>query len=115
MLGLADAPLVPGFGGAFGAAVLPPPPRPALPPFRGTGGGGAGAALTVAQVLSALGPDRPPRHQQLLTARSGDCVGVDDAQVHPRDPARVRPGPVRVGRDRNFRGHVHVQPPGVEP
>jgi hypothetical protein len=42
VLGLADPPLVPGFGGALRAAVLPPPPRPPLPRLRGARGGGAG-------------------------------------------------------------------------
>jgi hypothetical protein len=78
---------------ALGAAVLPPPPRPPLPPLRGTGGSGPGAALTVTQVLPALGPDRPPRHQHLLTPGPRYRVGVDNAEVHPRDPGRVGPVP----------------------
>jgi hypothetical protein len=68
VLGLADPPQVPGLGRAFAAAVLPPPPRSALPGSGCAAGSGAGAALAVAQVLPALGPDGPPGDQQLLPA-----------------------------------------------
>ena len=113
VLGLADPPGVPGLGFPLAAAVLAPPARPALPGLGGAGGGGAGAALAVAQVLPAFGPDRPPGHQQPLPFRSGGGVGVDDAQVDPGGPARVRPLPGRVDRDRDLGGHVRVQPPRV--
>jgi hypothetical protein len=106
---------VPGLGLPLPAFVLAPGAGPVLPGCGGAAGGGPRAALAVAQVLPAFGPDRPSGHQQLLPVWSGDGVGVDDAQVHARHPPRIRPGPLGVGADGDLGGHVQVQPPGVEP
>ena len=103
MLGLADPPRVPGLRLAFAPAVLAPPARPALPGLGRAGGGGAGAAFAVAQVLAAFGPDGPPGYQQPLSFRPGGGVGVDDAQVDPGGPGRIRPLPSRVTARRGLR------------
>jgi hypothetical protein len=113
VLGLADPPGMPGFGFPLAAPVLAPAPRPALPGLRGAGGGSAGAALAVAQVLPAFGPDRPPGHQQPLPFRARGCVRVDDAQVDPGGPGRVWPFSRGVLRDVDLGGHVRIQPPCV--
>jgi hypothetical protein len=110
VLGLADPAPVPGLGLPRGPAVLAPPPRPPLPRPRRTAGRDPAAVLLVAQVLAVLGADRPARHQQARPARPGDRVRVDNPQVHPSRPGRVRALPVRVDRDRDLGGHVHVQP-----
>jgi len=113
VLGLADPAGVPGLGFLLASAVLAPAAGAALPWPGGAGRGGAGAALAVAQVLPAFGPDGPPGHQQPPPVRAGGGVGVDDAQVDPGGPVRVRALPGRVDGDRDLGGHVHVQPPRV--
>ena len=70
---------------------------PRCPRLRRPRRGGPGAALAVPQVLTALGADRPPGHQQPLTVRTRGGVGVDDAQVDPGDRG-PGPGPARPGR-----------------
>jgi hypothetical protein len=97
----------------LGAAVLAPPPGPPLPPPRGTPRRGALAAFGVAQVLAALGADRPPGHQQQLPVRARGRVRVDDPQVDSGDPGRVWPTPGRIGSDRHLRSHVGEQPAGL--
>jgi hypothetical protein len=115
MLGLPDPPQVPGLSVPLPALVPPPAARPALPRPGGAAGRGPGAALAVAQVLPALGADGPSGDQQPLISGAGDGVGVDDAQVHARDPRGVGPGSLRVGRHGDLGGHVQVQAAGVEP
>ena len=94
--------------GASATAVTP------AVPAGGAGGGGPAAALAVAQVLAALGADGPPGHQQPLPVRAGDGIRVDDAQVDPGRPGRVRGLPVGVPRDGDLGGHVGVQAARVE-
>jgi hypothetical protein len=71
VLGLPDPPPVPGVGRPLPALVPAPAARPVLPWLGGAAGGGAGAALAVAQVLPALGADGPPGDQQPLIAGAG--------------------------------------------
>jgi len=60
-------------------------------------------------VLAVPGPDRPPGHQQPITPRPGDGERVDDSQVHPGGPRRVRLLPQGAGGDGDLGGHVRVQ------
>ena len=110
VLGLAHPPPVPRLHLLLAAPEPPPPPRPPLPrpgrPPRHRPAAGPG----LTQVLAALGADRPPGHQQQLPARPRRRIRVDDPQVDPGDPARIRPLPGRIGRDRNLRGHIQPQP-----
>jgi hypothetical protein len=110
VLGLPDPAPVPCLGGPLAAPELPPPSRPAPPSLRCPPGGRPAAGPGVAQVLAALSPDRPPGHQQELPVRVGRSVRVDDPQVHPRYPARIRSLPFRVCGDWYLRGHIDVQP-----
>ena len=57
-----------------------------------------------------FGADRPPRHQQRLPVGAGDRVGVDDPEIHPGHPGRIRFLTGRVDRDRDLGGDVEEQP-----
>ena len=111
VLGLADPPPVPRLGQPLPAPVVPPPSRPPLPWFGCAAGGRPGAALAVGQVHPVLGADRPPRHQQRLAVWPGHRIRVDDPQIHPRHPARIRLRPRRIGRHRDLGGYIDPQPP----
>ena len=110
VLGLPHPPPVPGLGSPLEAPVLPPPPRPPLPRLRRPPRHGAAAGPGITQVLAALRADRPPRHQQQLPVRSGGGIRVDDPQVHPGHPARIRGLAVRIRCDRDLRGHLCPEP-----
>ena len=56
-----------------------------------------------------LGADRPAGHQQRLAAGPGGGVGVDDAQVHPSHPARIRLRARRVNGGRDLGGDIGPQ------
>jgi hypothetical protein len=113
VLGLADPPPVPRLGQSLAAPVMPPPPRPVLPGFRGAAGDRPDAALTVGQVHAVLGADRPSRHQQHLAIGPGHRVRVDDPRVDPRHPAWIRFLSGWVAGDRDFGGDIDPQPPGI--
>jgi len=113
VLGLADPPPVPRLHHALAAPVVPPPPRPPLPGLGGAVGHRPGAGLGVGQVHPILGADRPPRHQQPRAAGPDHGIRVDDPQIHPRHPARVRLLPSRVAGDRHLGSDIDPQPPGV--
>ena len=57
-----------------------------------------------------LGPDRPPGHQQRLTAGPGDRERMNDAEINAGHPLRVGCTPGGVSRDRQFRGDIDAEP-----
>jgi len=79
VLCLADPPPVPRFDGPLAAPELPPPPRPLLPRPGRPPRNGTTAGSGLAQVLAALGADRPPGHQEQLPVGPRARVRVDDA------------------------------------
>jgi hypothetical protein len=112
MLGLPDPPSMPRLDHPLPAAVLPPSPRGTPPRHRGAARRGPAPVLGITQVLAGLRADRPTGHQQ-LPVRPGGSVWVDDAQIHPGHPARVRCLAVRIRSDSDLRGHIHLQPSGL--
>ncbi len=110
VLGLTDPAPVPALHQSCPTPVLPPPPRPLLTWLRRPTANGTLPALRVGEVHPVLGADRPPRHQQSLPARAGHGVGVDDSQVHPGHPARIRLFTGRIDGHRHLGGHVKEQP-----
>ena len=108
-----------------------PPPVPALDqPLPGVGtcrhrrdprwpGLGARAAtarwraLVSARCMRCSARIARPDTSSPHPSRSGDRVGVDDTQIHPGDPGRVRFEAGRVGGDRDLGGHIQVQPATV--
>jgi len=113
VLGLADPPPVPRLHQALAAPVVPPAPRPFLPGLGRAAGSRASACFAVGQVHAVLGADRPPRHQQSLAVGPGHRVRVDDPQIHPRHPGRIRLLPGRVAGDRDLGGDIDPQPPRI--
>jgi hypothetical protein len=110
VLRLPDPPLVSGRRLSLAAAVSPPAPRPALPGLGCSPTSDAGAGLRVAQVLTALGADRAPRHQQQLPVRPGCGIRVNDPQVDPGQPVRIRCLFFRVSGDRYLCSHIDPEP-----
>jgi hypothetical protein len=89
VVGLVDAAAVAGLGPPLGPPIATPAARPALPGLGSPPGCSGLASLLVLEVQVALGPHRPPRHQQ-PGVLGHDRVRVDDAKVHPSDPIRVK-------------------------
>ena len=90
VLGLADPPPVPGLGHALARRYFRHRRDPRCPGFGARRAAARVRLLRSRRCMAALGADRPPRHQQPLPVRSRDRVRVDDAQIHPRHPRRIR-------------------------
>ena len=89
VVGPVDAAAVAGLGSLLGPPIAAPAARPALSGLRSAPGCSGLASLLVLEVQVALGPHRPPRHQQ-PGVLGHDRVRVDDAKVHPGDLIGVR-------------------------
>ena len=109
MVGLADAATVPRLGVALLGAEFAPAATPALAPPWGFGAQVAGAGFGIGEMESFLGADRPPRHQQRLVVE-GDCVRVDDPQIHASNSIRIHLR--RLDRDRG--GDIDDETFGVD-
>ena len=113
VLGLADAAAVPALDQAGPVTGLTPPPRPPLPRLRCPAGGRSPPLFGVGQVHPVFGADRPAGDQQALVVGAGDGVGVDDAEVDPGDPPRVRRHTVLVDGDWDLGGDLDPEPAAV--
>lgn len=110
VLGLTDPAPMPALHHTGAASVLAPPPRTPLTRLRRPASHRPAAGFRVSQVHAVLRADRPPRHQQPRTVRARHRIRVDNPQVHPSDPGRIRSSAGRIGRDRNLGTHVQEQP-----
>ena len=89
VVGLVDAAAVTCLDSAQSEPISPPAARASLPGLGRPPGCPGLSSLLIMQVQEALGPDRPPRHQQARLV--GDHrVGVDDAKIHPCHPMGVQ-------------------------
>jgi hypothetical protein len=89
VLGLVDAAAMARLDLPQSGPMAAPAPRPSLAGPGCAAGGSGVPCLLILKMQVALGAERPPRHQQ-PRGLGGDREGVDDPQVHPRDPARVQ-------------------------
>jgi hypothetical protein len=89
VLGLMDATTMARLHAANPGAMAPPTPRPTLPALGCPPGCPGAAGLLVFEMQVALGPQRPPRHQQPRPL-GHHRIGMDDAKVHPRHPAGIQ-------------------------
>jgi hypothetical protein len=106
VVGLVDAAAVAGLGSLLGPPIAAPAARPALSGLGSPPGCSGLASLLVLEVQVALGPHRPPRHQQ-PGVLGHDRVRVDDAKVHPSGLIGVR---VVLGNDHRGGDASHNRP-----
>jgi hypothetical protein len=89
VVGLVDVAAVTGLRPPLGPPIATPAARPALAGLGSPPSCSGLASLLVLEVQVALGPHRPPRHQQ-PGVLGHDRVRVDDAKIHPSDLIRVK-------------------------
>ncbi len=104
----AYSPAMLGLGAALGGSELAPPPRATLAPARRLGRHPASSGFGVGEMNAFFSADHPPRnHECLLLAGSGE--GMDDPYIDPGDPSGIE---IMV-RDRDCRGDIREEPPGL--
>jgi hypothetical protein len=108
VVGVVDAAAMARLDAAQAGSVVTPASGAALPRLWCSPGGHGAAGLLVLDVEVVLGAEGSPRHQQTRLL-GDDRVGVDDAKVHPRHPARVQ----FVVLDGDGSGDRQPQPPAV--
>ena len=89
MAGLGKPPPVAGLDPPVAGPEPPPTPGAPLALQRRPAGHRPTAGLALGQVEAGLGPHRPARHDESLSAGTGHREGVDDPQVHPGQPGGI--------------------------